>query len=411
MSDYLPEALVLQILYRLPPTTLVKCTSVCKAWNKIIRSHDFISSHLLHSLSNHTLSLLFPHYIFYNFNELRFRSSGTINTRNDFHTIAKLCYSFHVVNTVNGVICLSRNRSSHTSYTDLVILWNPFIRRHIQLPTPYFAFKTLLCSYYQLPSMFFVGFGFDSKTNDYKVVRICYLKYYENNDPPLVELYSLNEGASRIIETSSIDVRIESRLLSQCFLHGNVHWIAFENHMRELHFQYCVLIFNVEEENFKKIRLPIELSTLRSHDDLTISVINGCLSVIHYACDRERATHTVFNIWMKREPELWNKMYKVNYFQTVFDSVSLASSTSDEIFEFPLCGQFVPLGLVEYDREEITKLRIQSRAYHLFFNEYTPSLVLFNRENGPIWCPISKRCLFHLSGRKVRNCIAFPLLR
>ena len=116
MSDYLPEALVLQILYRLPPTTLVKCTSVCKAWNKIIRSHDFISSHLLHSLSNHTLSLLFPHYIFYNFNELRFRSSGTINTRNDFHTIAKLCYSFHVVNTVNGVICLSRNRSSHKSY-------------------------------------------------------------------------------------------------------------------------------------------------------------------------------------------------------------------------------------------------------------------------------------------------------
>ena len=78
--------------------------------------------------------LSFPHYIFYNFNELRFRSSGTINTRNDFHTIAKLCYSFHVVNTVNGVICLSRNRSSHTSYTDLVILWNPFIRRHIQLP-------------------------------------------------------------------------------------------------------------------------------------------------------------------------------------------------------------------------------------------------------------------------------------
>lgn len=234
--------------------------------------------------------------------------------------------------------------------------------------------------------MLILGFEFDSKMNDYKVVKIF---YPGSGKVPFVELYSINKGAWLIIDSFSIvDVKIVECVWSRCF---------FTWKCALAYFQYCVLIFDVEEENFKKIRLPPELSILHLHDYLTIFVINGCLSVIHYACDRERATHTVFNIWMKREPELWNKMYKVNYFQTVFDSVSLASSTSDEIFEFPLCGQFVPLGLVEYDREEITKLRIQSRAYHLFFNEYTPSLVLFNRENGPIWCPISKRSAKHFT--------------
>lgn len=171
------------------------------------------------------------------------------------------------------------------------------------------------------PCMLILGFEFDSKMNDYKVVKIF---YPGSGKVPFVELYSINKGAWLIIDSFSIvDVKIVECVWSRCF---------FTWKCALAYFQYCVLIFDVEEENFKKIRLPPELSILHLHDYLTIFVINGCLSVIHYEYLHERETTTVFNIWKKREHELWNKIYAVNLQTRVDQRVLLALRTRDGIF-------------------------------------------------------------------------------
>jgi hypothetical protein len=56
-----------------------------------------------------------------------------------------------------------KNRDGHSDY-DRMVLWNPATRELKMLPL-----------FPQQPNLYFVshlGFGFDPKTNDYKVVRI-----------------------------------------------------------------------------------------------------------------------------------------------------------------------------------------------------------------------------------------------
>jgi len=68
-----------------------------------------------------------------------------------------------------------------------LILWNPSIKKFIALPMP--SIKP------QSPHMFVFGFGVDlSKTDDYKLVRLVYRKndVIVDNDPPEIEIYSIN---------------------------------------------------------------------------------------------------------------------------------------------------------------------------------------------------------------------------
>ncbi|KAM7493540.1 hypothetical protein LguiB_028149 [Lonicera macranthoides] len=74
-------------------------------------------------------------------------------------------------------------------------LWNPSIRKFVTVPGPDITFW----SHGSYSNSY--GFGFDTATDDYKVVRLVHL---ENDDdtsivPPEVELYELSTGAWRRI--------------------------------------------------------------------------------------------------------------------------------------------------------------------------------------------------------------------
>ena len=165
MSDYLPEEVVQEILNRLPVKSLIRFRCVSKSWNSLITASSFINSHLTRSLS------LVP-----NSNTLVVRSCTASESKvvesynfihddnnddsllNPFQNIEFSSSSFcKLIGYANGLFCLYEQ--------DRYVLWNPSIRKCFTLPK---SSLTLIRGHHYCRS----AFGFDSLSNDYKVVTI-----------------------------------------------------------------------------------------------------------------------------------------------------------------------------------------------------------------------------------------------
>ena len=136
--------------------SIITCTCVSKTWKYLIQNPTFISNHLHHSNNNNHPLLLFG-LIEENEKEqyvLHFDDNQDFNEHTRFD-----CYPFRVVGTCNGLIFLADDLYGHC-----YIIYNPCVRKFVELPKPSISFSSH--GGYNAS-----GFGFDSKTNDYKVVR------------------------------------------------------------------------------------------------------------------------------------------------------------------------------------------------------------------------------------------------
>ncbi|KAL4379572.1 hypothetical protein GQ457_02G032090 [Hibiscus cannabinus] len=214
MSDYMPVEVIVEILQRLPVKSLVRCRSVCKSWNTLISHPSFVSVHLQASLSNNTPFLLLG----------CLKKEGLeYSLRHDNDGFGKLkqlpfppfgCVSdSQVVGSCNGVICV------HLYPYDVdeefrFVLWNPSIQKYISLPQPRLSFSEA--------ADFNVGFGFDSRTHDYKLFIVgvdkdgCWIQPY---------LFSLNENCWKRLNAFSTNHEFFPVPLH--FVNGAVHWSGF----------------------------------------------------------------------------------------------------------------------------------------------------------------------------------------
>ncbi|KAL4652381.1 hypothetical protein ACB092_01G229400 [Castanea dentata] len=279
LRDYLPPEILTHILVRLPIKSIITCTCVSKTWKSLILNPTFISTHLHHSANNNNNLLLFrlcPKPLVEAFDDLDpigdekevyalYRDDMITNfdqyTRfDDFPFHRKSCSGiFRVVGTCNGLICLADNLDFHCPN---YYLWNPCVKKYVRLPFPYI----LTAGFHTVA----VGFGFDSKTNDYKVVMFVTRAYsrdhedqVESESPPEVEVevgvYSLATGKWReataerpkcaVRNTVIVDLRL------QAFVNGALHLVCYKT-TPEIRFLYFVLVFDLEDEVFREIPLP-----------------------------------------------------------------------------------------------------------------------------------------------------------
>ncbi|OMO54612.1 hypothetical protein COLO4_36381 [Corchorus olitorius] len=249
MSDYfcLPQDLFVEILVRVPIQDLVKSTVVCKSWNSFIKNPTFISTHLGKTFSSTKTNLVFfslctlekPSY------PLRFDNKDVDEykqlhfPRKKFRSIGTGCSC--VVGTCNGLVCLIIDDSCDRNFK--YILWNPVIRKAIRLPDS----SVRVCRY-GLP---FNGFGFDSKTNDYKLLRL--VDELDDNSVG-AQVYSLNTNC-----WTSIAFFHEPYYYGKySFVNGAIHLLARDRkggRRRNL-----ILAFVVSEQVFSEIPLPHHLS-------------------------------------------------------------------------------------------------------------------------------------------------------
>lgn len=150
-----------------------------------------------------------------------------------------------MVGSCNGLVLLKH-------HINILILWNPSIRKFVRLPEP----QNTECEDYMLDSIGW-GFGFDSRTNDYKVVKISCMKVN-----PHVQVFSLTAGSWK----SSIRVgaplcRFHRRYEPRPFINGAIHWLTITQTGPDV-FHNTVLSFDVSNETFREIILPIETEFL-----------------------------------------------------------------------------------------------------------------------------------------------------
>ncbi|RAL42294.1 unnamed protein product [Cuscuta campestris] len=241
MSEYLPPEVITQILIRLPVESVVKCTAVCKAWYNLIKDPSFISGHLeaaSASPSPHS-DLLLLRLVRYGREVYQLRRDNDALEAYKQFLLPFVCGDgyFTVVCTCNGLICLA----------DLwdIILWNPSIHKHFILPMSVLS--------YGLTSLSTLGFGFDSRTNDYKVLLFV-PKSSSTENLTEVWLFSLNGCYWK--KVSEIYPKHDWSRCKQAIVKGAFHWTTCSFNSNGDLFSHMILAFDISTEKFYAMDYP-----------------------------------------------------------------------------------------------------------------------------------------------------------
>ncbi|KAJ4704883.1 F-box protein [Melia azedarach] len=316
--ENLPHDVALDILSRLPITTLIQIKCVCKSWRALAQHPRLPSMHHARAYTRNPCLIL--HCDFLIPNELYFVTLGNrteqhnselrrINTR-----INSAVTEYRVVSSCNGVLCIS-----NTLHFDPIFACNPFAGYLMELPKP-FKYPDQKVA---------LGFGYHPTTEKYKLVRITYYIKTHHTARVIscsyksdVQVLTLGDDSWRSLGPVSIPWRVDPGT-SEVLLNGALHWLT-KCYDRYPFVCLQIISFDLAEENFRQIERPTcgSLDACNYH----LVVLRGCLSAVHCLDDDEQ-----IEIWIMKEynvKESWSKDYviRTTYLPTSLSKNSLQNS-------------------------------------------------------------------------------------
>jgi F-box interacting protein len=356
----LPEDLSMEILSRLPVKSLMRCKCVSKSWYALVTNPSFITKHLktshnlnrgaailrrgggldqlrLSTLSNETLEV-----------------SGNVDLSQWFQDEV---YMVSMFGPCNGILCLSG--TLWKKRYDRLVLWNPATRESKILPPFPLQQDLYFVSHF--------GFGFDPKTNDYKVVRIMKFGYRHCE----VQVYHLSTNSWRVLDSSpNLPYFLHTPRFSS-YLNGVYYWwarvIDYSFMGRQLLFS-----FDMSNEVFQEVLPPPFDGRNCIHQD--IAVINETVTLI-LPCNIDIELKVWIEIWVLNEcgvERTWTKIFTIRQISVFWDLLQLREDGLVVLTDEDNC-------LVLYDprTQEARNLQIyEARSAQLV--SYTESLVLLN---------------------------------
>ncbi|KAG5631930.1 hypothetical protein H5410_003647 [Solanum commersonii] len=249
----------IDILKILPAKSLIRLKCVSKSLHSLINDPDFIFIHYNYdSLSNHFI--LLKRYV---------KIEESIN-------------SIYYNGMCNGIVCIASYRE--------IVLYNPTLREFWELPPSILPPPVHLSPTKELPCLvnMTVGIGFDTNTNDYKVVRILdpgheyEFEDFDNNRKHLskVEVYNLSTNSWRKLEDL------------ECLEGGN-----------------CIVTFDFNTDLFQKLPYPEGIARKGRESRF---VLNQTLALIHFTLNfpQEVLVDQSIDIWVMKkygDRESWVK--------------------------------------------------------------------------------------------------------
>ncbi|XP_021750805.1 F-box protein CPR30-like [Chenopodium quinoa] len=174
----LPSEILADILSRVPAKPLLRFKCVCKSWNSLIKSPNFIKLHLKQTLiSNSDRHLLVSSEYSSSLHSADLDLNHNLISCSELHHPLKHHNAVKLVGSCNGVVCISDESKNN------VVLYNPLTKSRREIPVDQIS----------NPSNDFIvlGFGYDSKNDGYKVLRVV--------DESEVILYSSNNNSWKTV--------------------------------------------------------------------------------------------------------------------------------------------------------------------------------------------------------------------
>ncbi|XP_057970857.1 F-box protein CPR1-like [Malania oleifera] len=348
-NDIHEEELLIEILSRLPVKSLVRFNSVCRSWKTLIQSPSFVSAHLsrsnvnadppllVHFYSPHAISLLCNRTL------VRLENLELPPIRKDS--------SLKILGPSNGIYCFYHCDAGE------IVLWNPSMHesRFIQ------RFKRPREDLWTTERGT-VGFGYDPKSQDYKVVRV--IPKNEERGSYRAEVYSLRSDSWKRIETHLPRMYLCSTI--HTCLKGVCYWLP-------LYIADIVVSFDLNREVFRVIRSPeYENANFLRHEicrDYVNLASNEDLSLM--ICPYDGKSMTV-DIWTRTEPgglETWTKRF--SFGPIVQKCMPLGFWKDDEILIEAKKGEMISYNLNTQKAKVLRYLRVSVRL----LTYYTESLV------------------------------------
>ncbi|KAK7282286.1 hypothetical protein RIF29_10940 [Crotalaria pallida] len=382
--EFLPLELVSNILSRLPAKDLMKCKLVCKSWYILITDPYFITNYyafynnLMHcqTQERHLLVIRRPflssHKTFISLlscilDEPKAHiSSKLFNFSKEYNSDHK--YWTEIMGPCNGIYFLLGNPN---------IMMNPSISQ----------FKTLPQSYLTGPQgTYFLtehaGFGFDSKTNDYKVVVIKDLWLMETDErKPMhwtAELYSLNSNSWRELDADGLPPPIEIWGSSKVytFVNNCCHWWGFVDEYGRK--EDVVLSFDMVNEVFRKIKVPI-IRESSKEAFATLAPFEEAATIGVIVFPVQGTEKKSFDVWVMRDywdDGSWIKKYSVGPIEMIYKIVGFYGSN-----QFLWVDKDEGLIFYEADSQQIKYLQVNGKNDSLGATLYMESLVSLQRRN------------------------------
>ncbi|KAL3655196.1 hypothetical protein CASFOL_000982 [Castilleja foliolosa] len=287
----LPPELLKIILSRVPAKCLLRFRCVSKSWRSIIDSPDLIKLHLKKSAESYTnLSLILTETgldfhmldlgLLDNENPKKPRISKTPFPGDEIRGIS---------NTCDGLVVVTADLFGPLA------LWNPFMKKHIIFPD-----SLSKCSdrcYF--PDVLF-GLGYDSKTDDYKVVRNFEYKNLRTHQlvGSKTEVYTFKSKVWKEVQPFPCPLSYTMQLWVGP-VNGSLHMLCMDKSRRHSK----IVGFSVENENYFEMMFPKGTDSVMGLD-----LLGGCLSM---TCGN---TESQINIWVMKEygvQESWTNLISI----------------------------------------------------------------------------------------------------
>lgn len=297
--ERLPREIVLDILSRLPVTSIVCFGLVSRSWRELSRDPLLPEMQLARTARSEPFLIFHSDFPIRNF--LRFVELSA-HERNAGISIRKFrppfwnnMSEFDVVGSCNGILCLADSLLKESVY-----LYNPFNGDYRLLPQ--------LRQYPNQEAAF--GFGVDPKTGHYKVVRVV---YYTKSTSALSRSRRISYQLSDVqVLTVGRDCDWRSlgkapyqilRRPSEALVGGRLHWVTRPRRYRPTR---PLVSFDLSEEQFGEVPIP-ETGPL-NWCNYQLAVLAGLLSATVYCY------HGKIEIWVMKvygQRDSWAKEFNI----------------------------------------------------------------------------------------------------
>lgn len=349
----LPDAILIDVLSRLPIKTILYCMCVCKEWLGLVQRSDFTKSHLprspksllLHSLENIFLVNL---------------DSTDISCQT---SRIKLCFNinfprfgdYYIADSCNGLLCICHKFIIH------VYILNPVTGDYIILPgSPHRRCKEASHGSLRL--------GFCPTTNQCKVLLL-----YRVANALHSEIHTVGTNSWRLIAGDAPSLLHHTAL--DCILNGYLHLLVKGSTSSEY-----IYSFDFEDETFQPFPAPSEFAPDGSDKKLdemgvNLTVLISCLCMGYYSGDQ-------YEIWMMKEYGVqgsWSRQFII--------SAPVSIWGTDSYLPIKLINNGESLMLIHnkemfsYNFEEKRLERVRLQGTELGFEAYfshRPSFLSFN---------------------------------